>query len=98
MLHSREKKQHVLEIHGPRGQIWRSANGVHWDLLKEAIELASHDRKSEAITKAQDLWIAKNSDMHGVSFRIRTTIEIVSSFSPNDLGPESIAFEGNPIT
>lgn len=89
MLISREKKQHVLEIHGPRGQIWRSANGVHYDLLKEAIDLAAHERKSEAITKAQDLWIAKNGDMHGVSFRVRSTIEIVSAFSLNDIGTET---------
>jgi len=35
--------------------------------------LAQHGRIAEAITKAEDLWIAKHNEMHGVRFRVCVT-------------------------
>lgn len=77
--------EHTLEIRGPRNIAWRPAASVHSELLGEAIALAFHGRASEAIQKAEDLWIAKHGDMHGIGFRVRTTQTILTATSPKNV-------------
>lgn len=66
---------HVLEIAGPRGQIWRPALQTSGDLFREPQRLAMAGRLHEALEAAQDAYIAAHGDMHGVAFRVRSTTE-----------------------
>jgi hypothetical protein len=66
----------TLEQSGPRGMAWHP---VSRDELQDACRLAEAGRSYEALLLAQDLYIAKHGDMHGVEFRV-VTKEVTVSF------------------
>lgn len=72
---------HVLEIAGPRGQIWRPAAD---EVLRPAKQLAVRGELVAAIEAAQDAYIEKNGSMLGVAFRVRTTTETLSGLCAVD--------------
>jgi len=75
----------TLEIHGPRGQIWRPASG---DIFDQARQLTEVGRTYEALLTAQDAYIAKHGDMHEVDFRVVTrevTITVIGAMTPERL-------------
>ena len=77
---------HVLEIAGPRGQIWRPALQTSADLFREPQRLVMAGRFYEALEAAQDAYIAAHGDMHGVAFRVRSNTEtLVGMGSPDQI-------------
>lgn len=84
-MFSNTTSEHMLEIRGPRNIAWRPASSTYNDELREAIVLAHHGRASEAIEKAEDLWIARNGDMHDVRFRVCTKQTILTGKSPGSV-------------
>ena len=77
---------HVLEIAGPRGQIWRPALSVVGDLFRDAQGLAEQGNMASALRTAEDAYIAAHGDMHGVAFRVRSIAETLTGLgSPEGL-------------
>lgn len=71
----------TLEQSGPRGLAWHPAAR---EVLGEACQLAEAGRSYEALLLAQDLYVAKHGDMHGVDFRVVTkevTVSFLGAFS-----------------
>jgi hypothetical protein len=66
----------TLEQSGPRGLAWHPIDG---ELFREAVHIARAGRSYEALLLAQDTYIAKYGDMHGVDFRV-VTKEVTVSF------------------
>lgn len=71
---------HVLEIAGPRGQVWRPAHSTMGGMFREAQALADQGNLAGALHAAQDSYIEANGGMHGVAFRVRSHIETLSGF------------------
>jgi hypothetical protein len=70
----------TLEQSGPRGLAWHPASR---EMMGEACRLAEAGRSYEALLLAQDLYIGKHGDMHGVDFRVVTkevTVSFLGSF------------------
>lgn len=73
----------TLEQSGPRDMAWRPVDA---ELFKEASHLAHAGRSYEALLLAQDVYIAKHGDMHGVDFRVVTkdvTVTFLGAFGPD---------------
>lgn len=76
---------HVLEIAGPRGQIWRPAlQTSSGDLFREPQRLVMAGRFVEGLEAAQDAYIAAHGDMHGVAFRVRSNTETLVGLGAAD--------------
>ena len=74
-----------LEIRGPRDQPWRP---LATEMFQEANRLTESGRTYEALLCAQDLYVSKHGDMHGVDFRVVTrevTVSILGAFDLKSL-------------
>jgi hypothetical protein len=73
----------TLEMSGPRGQIWRPAQG---DIFTFALSLVAAGRTYEGLMAAQDAYVSAKGDMHGVDFRVVTkevTVTFLGAFTPD---------------
>lgn len=66
---------HVLEVAGPRGIAFRPA---YDEMYNPAQKLASLGNIEASIVAAEDAYIAKEGNMHGISFRVVTTSKTIS--------------------
>lgn len=66
---------HQLELFGPRNIAFRPATD---EFLRPAAKLANGGNIAAALDAAEEAYITHHGNMHGVSFRIRTTSETLS--------------------
>ena len=68
---------HALEIHGPRGQIWRRTFD---QLYHSSHQLLEAGRIQEALRAAEDAHIGRFGHIHDVQFRVVSNEETISFF------------------
>lgn len=71
----------TLEIAGPRRITWRPASDPMFEQARRELEIGTE----RAIRAAEDAYIARHGDMHGVAFRVRSVIETLSGTVPLDV-------------
>lgn len=77
---------HVLEIYGPRNQAFRPVSTDIYPELKQAQCLAWDGLIMGAICAAQEAYIAKHGEMHGIRFRVTTKVVTHSFLGPWEEG------------
>ena len=72
---------HQLEMAGPRNIAYRPTID---EFLRPAARLAYQGNIAAALEAAEDAYVAKHGNMRGISFRVRTTTEILSGNGTHD--------------
>jgi len=74
-MRQQSETYHVLEMSGPRNQEWHQPQA---GMYRPAVLLAYYGRTVEAIEEAERIHLEKYGNIHGVRFRVVTTIKAIT--------------------
>lgn len=72
------KTEHVLQTRGKLDSTWSSWYAPAAGMFQPAKLLAYHGRLTEAIEKAEEIYMENYGNMHGVEFRCLTVTKTVT--------------------